>query len=266
MTSFVRRIAAAALVAFGFSLPAAASTSGVDYTDLWYDPNESAWGINLIQQGGTIFATVFVYGPDRTPHWFVASEMSGGGNGYSGVLYQTSGPAFNGPWTGGVTAPPVGSISVNFSSPNTGTLSYTASGSSVTKSIQRQTFRGNDLGGRYFGAFVGQASGCAASGNVAASGEFDIAHSNPAAGGTVRIELRSIWPNTGTCIYNGNFAPNGKSGTITGTYTCTLGPTNGTFTISEVTATRTGFSGVYSARDNLACNYAGYFGGSRDVR
>ena len=74
---------------------ASASTYTTDYTDLWYVPSESGWGLNLIHQEDVIFGTLFVYGPDNTPHWYVASDMryqgSGGPITYTGVLYETSG-------------------------------------------------------------------------------------------------------------------------------------------------------------------------------
>jgi len=63
-----------------------------------------------------------------------------GTNGYSGALYQVSGPAFNAsPWT---TATPhqVGTMTVSFTDGDDGTLQYTYNGVSVTKSITRQVF------------------------------------------------------------------------------------------------------------------------------
>jgi len=56
-----------ALAAAAFALPALASTHSTDYTDLWYLPAESGWGVNVVQQNDIVFATFFVYGPDGTP-------------------------------------------------------------------------------------------------------------------------------------------------------------------------------------------------------
>jgi len=72
MTSLLRRIAFAFVAAVGISLPASATTFSIDYTDLWYIPTESGWGLNVIQQGNVMFATLFVYGTDNTPRWYVA--------------------------------------------------------------------------------------------------------------------------------------------------------------------------------------------------
>ena len=46
-------------------LPAAAT----DYTDIWYLPSESGWGVNLIQAEDVIFVTLFIYGPNNQPTW-----------------------------------------------------------------------------------------------------------------------------------------------------------------------------------------------------
>ena len=262
MTSRFRQYAAAALCSLGFALPASATTFGTDWTDLWFNPQESGWGINFSHQYNTLFATMFIYENDRSPHWVVASEMNGSGNAYSGGLYQTSGPGFSGPWTGGVTQTAVGSMSVNFTSIGTATLSYSVGATTVTKNIQRQTFRSNNLAGNWFGGLVGTTN-CSPP-NVLAHGPMEITHSNFQAGGTVRILLRFITNASHTCEFNGNYTALGKIGSITGTYSCTAGPTTGTFTMTELSANRNGFSAIYSARDNLNCSYSGFFGGTKD--
>jgi hypothetical protein len=259
MNPLLRRHAVAAFVACGLALPAAATTSGTDYTDVWFNPAESGWGINLIQQGSTLFATMFVYGADRTPHWFVASEMNGGGSGFSGALLQTSGPAYNGPWTGGVTAPAVGSISVNFTSMNTATLSYTVNGQTITKSIQRQTFRGNNTSGQYYGGLVATTN-CNPP-NALAHGPFTVSHANPESGGTVGISLSVN--GTPTCTFSGTYSAQGRLGTITGNATCQ--GVAGTFSMTEVDVSRNGFNAIFTmSTPGNGCNYNGYFGGTRD--
>ncbi|APV51954.1 hypothetical protein BWI17_21150 [Betaproteobacteria bacterium GR16-43] len=109
--------------------------------DLWWNPAESGWGINLTHQGPILFATLFTYGADRKARWYVMSNgTSNAGGVFSGVLYQTSGPPFNAaPWVTAVSTP-VGRMSLNFTNGNAATLTYDINGVSVTKSIQRQVF------------------------------------------------------------------------------------------------------------------------------
>lgn len=111
--------------------------------DLWYDVNEQGWGLNLTQHGNTMFATLFVYGSDGKPQWYV---MSAGARSttnflsFSGPLYRTTGPAFDAsPWTG-ATPTQAGTLQVDFTDGKTGTLTYTVDGVKVVKPITRQVF------------------------------------------------------------------------------------------------------------------------------
>ncbi len=45
-----------------------------NYTDLWWNPEESGWGINFTHQGEILFATLFTYGADGEPDWFAMSR------------------------------------------------------------------------------------------------------------------------------------------------------------------------------------------------
>jgi len=113
-----------------------------NFQDLWWNPDESGWGLNLTHQGDTVFATLFTYGADRGGVWFVMSngEREPGTIRYSGTLYRTAGPAFNArPWTA-VTSVSVGTMSVEFTDGNSGTLTYTVDGVRVVKPIVRLVF------------------------------------------------------------------------------------------------------------------------------
>ena len=263
MKSLLRKLAALA-ACLGFALPASANSFGTDYTDLWWNPAESGWGINLIQQYEVIFATMFVYGPDNSARWFVASDLRGNQSSFSGTLYQTTGPAFSAPWTGGVTNTPVGNMSVVFNGPNNGTLSYTVNGQTVTKAITRQTWRANNLAGNYIGGMTASAFNCANPGDNGAAlitGLFSVQHG----GGqpVIRVDFRNAAGTPATCTFSGTYTPAGRLGTFAGSFSCTLG-SQGTFTMSEVDVTRNGFTSAFSGQDQF-CSYNGYFGGTRDV-
>ena len=45
-----------------------------NFQDLWWNPNESGWGINFAHQGDILFATLFTYGADGRSLWFVMSR------------------------------------------------------------------------------------------------------------------------------------------------------------------------------------------------
>ncbi|HUI99255.1 MAG TPA: hypothetical protein VLY46_03420, partial [Usitatibacter sp.] len=109
--------------------------------DLWWNPNESGWGVNIAQHGSTIFATLFTY--DRTGKglWLVLpdGEQTTPGT-FTGTIYTTRGPSFDAsPW-GTISSTAVGTMTFTFTDGDSGTLTYTFDGVTVTKSIQRQVF------------------------------------------------------------------------------------------------------------------------------
>ena len=112
-----------------------------NYTDLWWNPGESGWGMNVNHQGDTLFATLFVYDADGQGMWLVMSNGQKESSGiYSGTLYRTTGPAFNAsPWTP-ITVSPVGTMRLAFADRDRGQLTYSVGSLQVTKQVSRQTF------------------------------------------------------------------------------------------------------------------------------
>jgi hypothetical protein len=119
-----------------------ASAPAVDYTALWWNADESGWGVALTQQYGTIFATWYTYDASGNPVWYVASNCVVIGSGCSGDLFQvTGGTPPTAIWNGaGKQTAKIGSISFTFSGSAAGTMSYTVNGASGSKSISRQIF------------------------------------------------------------------------------------------------------------------------------
>ncbi len=118
------------------------STSN-NYQDLWWNPNESGWGINVTHQGDILFATLFTYDAQGKGLWLVMSRGERTGNRtYSGTLYRTTGPVFNSTnWSGtpiGYTT--MGTMNFTFINGNSGLLSYDVNGVPVSKLIERLTF------------------------------------------------------------------------------------------------------------------------------
>jgi hypothetical protein len=126
-------------------LPSTASrATATNYQDLWWNPAESGWGINVTHQDNTLFATLFTYDASGRDLWLVMSAGNRQSDGsFLGDLYRTTGPPFNAnPFTpigpGNVTN--VGTMRLRFTDGNNGTLTYTYNGAPVTKSITRQVF------------------------------------------------------------------------------------------------------------------------------
>jgi YVTN family beta-propeller protein len=122
---------------------AAGEAPGVNYTDLWWNPAESGWGLSVTQQGRVMFLAWFVYDAAGNPVWYVASNcaVNAAANGCTGKLYRTTGPAAAETFDPArVRVIEAGSVTLSFSDGNNGMLSYTADGQSGSKAITRQLF------------------------------------------------------------------------------------------------------------------------------
>lgn len=272
MKSLLRSLAFTLAAALGIAGPASASTFSVDYTDLWYVPTESGWGLNLIQQNNVIFATMFVYGTDNTPRWYVASDLeSANGISFTGTLFRTTGSYFGAAWNPAQTSiTSVGSISIVFNTPSTATVTYTVDGVAVTKSVERQTWKGENLSGKWLGGVDANASSCtggSTNGEILISGPLTVSHNTSNQAVTMSLASTSSSGAATVCTFNGTYGQKGKLGSITGSWSCTISGSpynNGTFTLSELQATTRGFSSGFQASDQF-CQYSGNFGVVRQV-
>ncbi len=121
----------------------AAPAPATDYTDLWWNPNESGWGLNLVQHPSrNIFGVWYTYEADGTRTWFV---LPGGTwtatNTFTGTLYATSGPPYTAPFDPArLRATVVGTGTLDFTDANHGMWTYTVNGVSGAKAIERQPY------------------------------------------------------------------------------------------------------------------------------
>ena len=273
MFKSIARFGAALIAAFTFSLPAAASTYSIDYSDLWGggqpSPTEQGWGLNLIQQGDVIFATMFVYGSDNTARWFSATlSPTGGSTSWSGALDQTTGSYYGGAWNNAaVTHNGVGTMTVNVSGANSGTLSYTVSGVPVNKAISRFTLRAPNLAGKYIGGAIGTGpgSGCGAQG-ISIFDQLNVTQS----GSNVTLAVTFFNANSQlvVCTYSGAMITTGRTGSISGNFSCNQGGSttnSGTFSITNLETSINGFNGNFTSSDQFCTVTNGRFGGVRDV-
>jgi len=164
----IARLLTAVLLAFAaLSPPAEAQVApAANYTDMWYLPSESGWGVSFTQHTGSnqVFAVWYTYDPRQPdpsspggfkPLWIV---MPGGTwttpTSITGPVFVTNGQPFN--QTGSNTQlTPVGTFTFNFATAQAGTFAYSIAvpaglaasdpafglpSMSGTKSIQRQSF------------------------------------------------------------------------------------------------------------------------------
>ncbi len=115
----------------------------MDYTDHWWNPQESGWGMSIMQHpSDRLFAVWYVYDQNRQPTWYTLQPGSWlASNTYAGPVYKTTGPYFGGtfdPATVGIAQ--VGTATLKFSNQGTGEFTYSVEGVSGKKAISRMPF------------------------------------------------------------------------------------------------------------------------------
>ncbi len=249
-----------ALLVLPFSAPRAAS--GYDMSDLWWNPAESGWGISLVQQRDVVQSTLFVYDGGDAPTWYSATLAFLGltpqshALNYGGDLYRTTGP-----WFGGATFDPaqvryekVGTITIVAPTMSRGTLTYTVGPLTVTKTIERATFRFDDYNGTFEGILRVTASRCtdpAANITTTYSGSWRIAHSGTA------MSIALTTPAT-ACTYVGTYGQDGRLGRFTSTFSCTDGNA-GALTFDEMNVQRFGILARTFGANAQGCVLEGSF-------
>lgn len=234
-----------------------ANTYSTDLTDLWWNPNESGWGVTATHQREVVFLTFFVYGTDNRPTFYTGQANYSGqaGSGaliYSGPMYQTTGP-----WLGAGTFNPnavsvrqVGTVTFS-AFIDTATLSYSVDGVTVNKSLTRQTFRSNDVTGNYAGIIRQTSSGCTNSANAGTAEQV--------VGVTITTTTNSLSMTTNengrVCNYAGDYVQAGRLGSSIGTYSCP--GVSGSFTMLEIDANTSGVTARLSAPNNLCSQVSG---------
>ena len=239
-------------------LSAAFPAAATDYTDIWYIPAESGWGVNLVQAEDVMFATFFVYGANNQPTWFVAITGRDANGNFAGSLYTTVGPYYGGPWNPAIYMPTLaGTASFVPTSPYAGTLTYSIiSGPTVVKSIQRQTLKTISLGGNYTG---GQSGGYTQCNDSSLNGPYTdtypgstglaVTHANGAA------TFVFTYASGSTCTMAGNLTQVGQLYQISSMqYSCTGNLSfNVNGTMDEIKATAQGIEGHFTATLGSGC-------------
>ena len=92
----IRVFANACVLAVAISFALQASSKTTDYSDVWSTASEDGWSVLFVQQDFTIFAAMYVYGPDGKATWHAAALHYQGRNTFvwSGDLFTATGPWF----------------------------------------------------------------------------------------------------------------------------------------------------------------------------
>ena len=261
----VTRLVTVALFALVVAIaPTRATHAAVttNYSDVWWNPAESGWGVNISQQADFLFVSFFVYGPDRQPFWYTAQltfvgQAANGDLIFSGDNYVTTGPRFDGvfdPTTVGIRR--VGSASFTATSVISGDLVYAVDGITITKSLVRQTLKTENITGNYLGGAATTQS-CT---NPAFNGTFlqGVGVSLSQAGSSFQMATTDF--ETGReCAWAGTYVQDGQVARVGGNYSCTSGEM-GTFNFFEIQSSISGLMGrlsTVSTFSGATCNVTG---------
>lgn len=140
---YAQAVAAAAMSVFVGS--AAAATN---YSDIWWNPLESGWGVTIADHETNIFGVLYAYRSDNKPVWYTipGGTFSQGRRMFAGDVYATRGPSYTNPVFDShlVTASKVGNATFDFAPPGlaegVALFSYSINGVSQSKQIERQAF------------------------------------------------------------------------------------------------------------------------------
>jgi len=75
-----------------------------NYHDLWFDPLDAGWGVNLVHQGNTIFGTYYTYDAAGRPTWYAMPETrkiapsAGYAADFAGLMVRANGPSYDAAW------------------------------------------------------------------------------------------------------------------------------------------------------------------------
>lgn len=116
--------------------------SATNFQDLWWNPAESGWGVNITHQGDRLFATWFTYAANGKGRWLVMSSLERvpGTQRYTGPIYETTGSPFNAYNPAALGVSEVGIATFEFTGASEGTFEYAVGGVQQTKAITRQVF------------------------------------------------------------------------------------------------------------------------------
>ena len=223
----IRRAALLALAALAICTPAVTPAAGpearaagpvakstevtYDHSDIYWPEGEDGWGIQLVQNSGTIFLTMFVYAAGGQATWTIGVLQHTGGEVFTGSLYQTTGgtswlqQAFS---NAGLVETPVGTAWLEPSAPGVldsglRKFTYTVGTATIVKILKRQPLALANVSGTYGGTMNRTRTGC----------------TNPLQNGTESaIAIGMDITQTGTEV-SGQFAIiGGESCNFTGTY------------------------------------------------
>ena len=246
------------------------SSAASPLTGVWWNANESGWGASITQQSDKVFVAMYVYDAQGNAVWYSVLCAVVGASCTGDLQKNSGGVAPTATWNGSaIRSLKVGTMTLQFSSNDAATMSYTLDGLSSVKPITRFIFGPlppvvPGLAGTWFGSIIETRSNCTQTqnnGGHATYGQYDIGM-GVGSNGVIAISLAGV---TGLqCAYNGNFTTNGTRIAANGTLSCIDGK-RGTWQSSNIAITAKSMTLELTVQLNTTetCTISAILGGLR---
>jgi len=253
--------AVAGIATAGEQKPPSKSPATTDVTDLWWNRDKNGQGLQLVQTGTFVYATLYGYDEAQVPFW-VSAELSmfaGSAGTFTGPLFVTTGSYFAGPYNpADFNFRQAGVMTFALTGVNTGTLVYSVDGVVVFEAMERQPLTLDDYSGNYGAAVTATRTGCFESANNGTSFELVSVNIDQRETAMTIKTLDSIGV---TCTSTGAYSQAGRMGRFNGNYTCT----NGDFGATAASEMNNGIRRVYAraffASTLTGCHSQGHIAG-----
>jgi len=214
------------------------TSAAVSYQDWWWNPAQGGMGVNVGQQGNTIFAAWSLYGDDGKASFLSFSGTNPRGDAfYYGNLYRNTGPSPGPGYNPAlVTTAAVGSASIFFTSDTAAILRYSYDNGSHagTLGLERYSFARPAIDGTYQPLARVTSSGC---NDSTLNGTGYVTYQNATLstdGNTLSLVLYAGGDISRITTFTANYSQAGSVFLGSGTVTNTLGYV-GTFSFRDLT-------------------------------
>ena len=229
-----------------------------NYTDGWWVPSESGWGVSILQLGNSMALMFYVFDETQKPVWYrgVASN-SGNPSVFEGQMLYDRGTSYREPIFGPVSGAPevVGTVSLRPVSLYDAVLSYTINGVTSTKQLVRISFSPERFDGTFSSVITARMNGCDKNGDLMGG----VVANASLEGSNIRLSMENLG---GSCIIGGTFTQLGRLGKVSnGSYICSDN-TSGTVNIDGWEVSNGSFSALITT-SNGGCSESGRIVGSK---
>lgn len=230
-------------------------TTTSTYSGTWWDSTKSGNGIEIDQQGNSLFVTWYTYSASGAPMWLLMNgTLDSTGTILTGPIYSYTGTQLGSEDNRSpATGTSVGTGTLTFASATSGTFSYTAYGISGSLNLTRFSFGSVNLSGTYLGGSVVSTSTCGAA-------SYQASYAVTQTGNNLSIAENSA---NNVCTMNAALQQMGDHYQYQGTVSCTNG--NGGTISGYVSRTDHSLTanGNINYTQGATCQITGVFGGIR---